>query len=455
MRRAFAMGAALLALAACTTSRVKPEADITVAGSVQRAGGAPVANSRVALTREGDAGDVILTLATLGFACLGGDQAPAICKSAKLTDTGSSGRFTYRMKGKDTQSTLGYSAVLAITAGLDPKNDEATGASTTYRFHVQTERLDLPIRLWEPRYDVQTGTFGGRVIFDAMSPRFIPSALQPGAFDYTVEFARGQETVWRIDDTHPGATFDPRVIEDSTGTVRVISAANNIDSTDVLGDEVAIALRSAARVYESPLDPPFSRGKPCAVQDEKGRRYAQSPCALTDGTFEEPFRPQACEGTPCTEPQHAAAAVDLERNVSATLVVVRGCEFTCSIESSTDGKTWRSVGVTREDLAAFPIRGKTLRYVRATGSSAAERLTEISVWTGKPALPVGSILVAPERFPTARQTTAAGPGARGGSGRAGDDRGGISPWTLVATGILGLAAGALVVTVIKRRKPAA
>jgi len=435
--------------ASCTPSRVKPEANINVSGTVQRVGGKAVPGARLALTREGDVGDVILTVATIGFACLDRVAGPAICLDARFTKTGANGAFTYKLKGKDTQSTFGASAVLSVTTSLDAKPNEARGSSTTYRFHVQTEKLNLPVRLWEPAFDARTGAFGARVTFARLPAGLAPSAVGQGAFGYTAEFARGTEIVWRIGHARPGEVFDPRVLEDSTGTMRVIASASDLHVSETLGDQIAIALRSGARSYESPLDPPVSRGKPCSVTDDKGHRYPQTPCRLTDGTFSERFNPTVCGGeSGCVEPRHGEAIVDLERRTAVSLIVIRGCEPSCRVETSLDGRSWRLVSfVTEGEAAALPLTtARAARYVRV--GSSADALTEVSVWSGHPSLPVGSLLVAPQRFPVGQGTGVAGPPAVRSKGS------GVSVWALVATGLLGLVAGAVGFALIKRRRGA-
>jgi hypothetical protein len=59
------------------------------------------------------------------------------------------------------------------------------------------------------------------------------------------------------------------------------------------------------------------------------------------------------------------------------------------------------------------------------------------------------LLVSPARFQTGGGSTSGGSGARREEGSD------IGIWALVAVGALGLAAGGLVVAMIKRRKPAA
>jgi hypothetical protein len=445
--------AALAVLAACTASRVDPKADIDISGSVQRANGVPVRDARLALTLEGDVGDVLLAITTVGLACLDREAGPAICRKARIASTRSNGGFTYRIKGKDTQSTFGYSAVLSLTTALARKENESSGSSTTYRFHVQTEKLNLPIRLWEPSLAGRTGSFGARIVFGRLPAGLVPKQLAVGSQGYTVEFTRGDEVVWRLGDARPVTVFDPRLLEDSSGTVRVIAAASNVHVSESLGDEIAFTMRSGSRAYESPLEPPDSRGRGCSVVDERGERYPIEPCALTDGTFAKEFMPITCSGeTGCVEPRHESAFIDLGRRVSASLVVVRGCGSTCRVEASVDGRTWRLIGLAQTDEAAFPLtRAVPARYVRVAGSPSVDGLTEISVWSGRPRVSDGSLLVAPQVFlpgPTSTPTDQ----AKGGATRSGD--GGFNVWALVATGLFAGVAGAAVGLFVRRKRAA-
>lgn len=57
MRRAAGSAVLLLiVVGACTASRVEPEQDVAVAGTVLRAENSPVSGAGVSLVREGDAG---------------------------------------------------------------------------------------------------------------------------------------------------------------------------------------------------------------------------------------------------------------------------------------------------------------------------------------------------------------------------------------------------------------
>jgi hypothetical protein len=453
VRKLIVAAAALAVLSACTASRVDPKADIDISGSVQRAGGVPVPGAQLALTLEGDAGDVLLAITTIGVACLDREAGPAICRKARITSTRSNGAFGYKIKGKDTQSTFGYSAVLSVTTALARKENESSGSSTTYRFHVQTEKLNLPIRLWEPSLAARTGSFGARISFGRLPAGLVPKQLAVGSQEYTVEFTRGDEVVWMLGDARPVTVFDPRVLEDSSGTVRVLAAASSVHVSESLGDEIAFTMRSGARQYESPLDPPVSRGKGCSVVDERGNRYPIAPCTLTDGTFAKEFTSIVCTGaTGCVEPRHEAAFIDLGQRVAASLVVVRGCRTTCRVETSIDARTWRLTGLAQTEQAAFPLtRAVAARYVRVSGSPSVDGLTQISVWTGPPRVAEGSLLVVPQVFlpnptPTPTDQAVSEPS------RSGDD--GFNVWALVATALFAGVAGAAVGLFVRRKRAA-
>ena len=449
-RTSVALIALGLLVTACTSSRVDPKADITLSGTVLRQGGTPVSGARVALQREGDAGDVFLVVASLGLTCIDSENAPAICERSRFASTGSNGTFTYKIKGKDTQSTFGFSAVLNLTTGIPPNEEEELGSNTTYRFHVQTESLNLPLRLWEPRLAARTGpAFGARVAFPKVSRTLLPRQLLSGGIDYAIEFDRGTETVWRIDRAQPIQRFDPRLLEDSAGTLRVLAQAENLHVSETLGDEVAFMLRSGTRPYESPIGAPFSRGKTCGLIDDKGKLYPISSCGLTDGSFKSEFNPSVCNGaTGCIEPAHASAYIDLRQRVVPSLIVVRGCSSGCRVETSPDGRTWRLAGVAQESsLTAIRVSAsRPTRYVRAVASPF-PRIAEISVWVGDAVVPDANLLVTPQRFTSPPPGNATRPPVASKPTK--DSR--FNFWALIAAMLLGAVASLGVLFVIRRR----
>jgi len=445
MRRPLAAIAALALLAfagpACTVSRVKPEANVDIGGTVRTADAA-VPGARLVMQREGDVGDVVLTIASIGFACLDSANSPAICHKGRFATANPSGAFVYHVKGRDTQSTFGGSAVLSISTALPATANEAAGASTTYRFHVQTEKVDLPIRLWDPAVDAGLTPAGVQVTFPPPAAGLIPRQLNLGV-RYTVEFIRGSEVVWRVFPAQPGVVFDPRLLEDSTGTMRVIASASRIHVTETLGDEVAFAMRSGARSYVGSAGTPLSRGAPCSVV-AAGKSVRVAPCRLTDGAFGDGFAPVVCSGsTACTEPPHESAIVDLQRSARVDLIVVRGCTRACRVEASLDGADWRLIGVGQGNEAAFALaQARSERYVRVSGPNEVDQLTEVSVWGPAKQSQPRSLLVAPTPSPAARGTVPAPTKTRS------------TVWIIVAVGILGAVSGGLIVWLARRRAPA-
>lgn len=449
MKRTLATLASTLLLAGCTVSEVNRDARIDIGGTVRRQNGAAAAGLRVALTRQADAGEVFTVFATLGLACI--DAHTDVCLGARVTRTGPDGRFVYVLKGRDTQGFAGQASTMVLTTGIGPRAEEATGPITTYRFQVQTEKLALPVGFWEPKLEGATGSFGARVTWTAVPGRVLPPGLGGAGRAYSVAFARGSETVWRVDKARSGVAFDVRVLEDSTGTGAVVAELDGEKVGDELGRKIDVVLRSGARAYESPADAPPSRGRACFVPDAKGRLVTQSPCRLTDGEFSEEFRPALCGGeTGCMEPAHTSAVIDLGSRRSLSLVVVRGCADRCTIETSRDRRTWRTAGVAAEQDTALRVAPPvSARYLRVSVQASVTGLREVSAWSGSGAVGAGPLFVEPGTVPS--------PGSPGSTSSpkaaAPIDRGNDSSLLrLVALGTLCAVLGALVATLVARRK---
>ncbi|MGH2785302.1 MAG: hypothetical protein ACRDJ1_08570, partial [Actinomycetota bacterium] len=376
--RSLAILAATFLLAACTASEVDSDARIDIGGAVARQNGDPIAGVRVAMSREADLGEVFAVFTTLGLACI--DAHTDVCLGSRVTRTDADGRFAYVLKGRDTQGFAGQASTMVLTAGIGPRPDEVTGPSTTYRFQVQTEKLDLPVRVWESRLDGATGSFGARVTWTAVPARVLPPGLGAADRSYSIAFARGDETVWTVGGARSGFAFDARVLEDSTGTGAVVASIDGEKVSDGLGRKIDIALRSGARAYESPAGAPPSRGRACFVSDADGGLVPQSPCRLTDGEFSEDFSPTVCGGeTGCVEPTHLSTIVDLGTRRPVSLVVVRGCANRCTIETSRDRRTWRTAGVAAAEDAALRVTPPVVaRFVRVSAPVSIAGLREVS-----------------------------------------------------------------------------
>jgi hypothetical protein len=447
--RSLAVLAATLLLGACTASEVDRDARIDIGGVVARQNGDPVAGVRAAMSREADLGEVFTVFTTLGLACI--DAHTDVCLGSRVTRTNSDGRFAYVLTGKDTQGFVGQASTMVLTAGIGPRPDEVSGPSTTYRFQVQTEKLDLPVRVWEPRLDGATGSFGARVTWTAVPGRVLPPGLGSADRSYSIAFARGDEVVWNVGGARSGFAFDARVLEDSTGTGAVVAAIDGEKVSDELGRRIDIALRSGARAYESPAGPPPSRGRACFVADADGQFVAQSPCRLTDGEFSDDFSPTVCgDATGCVEPTQLSTIVDLGTRRSVSLVVVRGCANRCTIETSRDRRTWRTAGVAAaEDAALRMTPPVSARFVRVSAPVSIAGLREVSAWTGGGGVAAGPLFVEPGALePPGSPGSTASPRAVVPIDRGNDS----STLRLVAVGVLCAVGGALATILVSRRK---
>jgi hypothetical protein len=139
------------------------------------------------------------------------------------------------------------------------------------------------------------------------------------------------------------------------------------------------------------------------------------------------------------------AVVDLSRPLGVDLIVVRGCRDRCVVETSTDLRAWRLVGSTDAERAAFPVASRwPARYVRVS-SPFIDDITEISAWSGRPRLPDASLLVAPNRFPTASGgASSASPGRTKPSG--------FGWWAVVAAALIGSVVGATAMLLARKRR---
>jgi hypothetical protein len=442
-----ALGAVLVA---CTgsPSEVDPDARIDIAGRVAHADGKAIPGVRVAMSREADLGEVFAVFATLGLACI--DAHTDVCLGSRITRSGSDGRFAYRLKGKDTQGFAGTASTMVLTSAAGPRADEVLGPISTYRFQVQTEALDIPLRMWEPRLEGATGSFGARVTWQRVPATAVPG-LNAATVAHEIEFRRDDEVVWTVGKARSGLAFDPRLLEDTVGSAAVTARLEDQRVSDARGRRVDLVLRSGARAYDSPAGAPPSRGRACAIADGSGRLVYQPTCALTDGDFEEDFAPSVCTGaSSCSEPPHRSAVVDLGAQRSLSLIVIRGCRDRCTVETSRDAKSWRGAGIASTEDAALRVAPLVrARYVRITASTTVDGLREVSAWTGGPGVAAGPLFVDPGAITKPGGTT---PPAASPTIIALDRGEGSSGWRLVALGALCAVGGALVATLLGRRK---
>lgn len=130
--------------------------------------------------------------------------------------------------------------------------------------------------------------------------------------------------------------FDIRVLED--GQAMLVS--HQTGTVDGLPAQYSASLVVTGHAV------PASRGAACVVEDSRGGALPQHPCGLTNGVLDQQWKPQddpACADGPCPgtlQNEHRDVTVLLPKPIDATLLVVRGCGFTCRVQVSTDGKTF-------------------------------------------------------------------------------------------------------------------
>jgi hypothetical protein len=368
MRCAAAVILAALVLAGCQASQIDTSATVTVSGRILRADGSPAGGVPVGLERELTAGDaltgVVILPLTLLTACLA-DPPPELCRgrNVRRATTAADGTYSFQLKGGDTQSFFGNARTLSLSAELPPGPGEVAGAAVNAGFRVQTENLVLKdLQLWQPKVTVGPGRIGWEPL--------------AGAGDYQVGVEAGGQPVWSFGGRGREVTFDPRILEDTAGSLAVSARS----STTADGTTVSVLHRSARVAYRSTAGPPLSRGRPCT----QSAGTSPATCTLTDGDFTTQLPAPATTTTAVPQtgatppPPPASATIDLGQPRAVSLLVVRGC--TCQVEGSADGRAWSTLGASAGSTAVVPARTSPARYVRLTG--ALTELREISVWGG-------------------------------------------------------------------------
>jgi hypothetical protein len=327
-------------------SRVDPKASVTISGTIRSADGSPLADRPVKLGAGVSIGDGTLAYLTLGLACTSG-----ICRGrVRDTETGSDGSYRFALKGKDTRSSFGEAESFLLTATAEPGEGQVSGASVSGRFTVQTTGVRLPVLdLVDPQLSVV-----GR------SGQVAASWTTRAAGPYALTFETASVVpVWRTSAAGSTTVVDPRLLEDSAG--RAVLSGGRSDK--VVGSDLTVSWRSPGVGYASAVGAPPSRGTACGT----------GACALTDGDLGTLARPVCPTTQPCT-----TTTVDLGRQVSSDLVVVRGCAGGCAVEVSPDGRVFRGIGSVSDAFGAVSFGRAPVRYVRV--GLGRDGLREVSVW---------------------------------------------------------------------------
>lgn len=362
----FAAAVVLGAVFACgPQSELGPDDEVTVRGSAFRQSGAVLSNTRVALVKEPDLGEVLTgftaIIGTIGTACLIEDPPP-LCDSARTTTTGSTGGYAFSLLGADTQGTVGQASHFNLSVRGPARPGAVAGPARTERFVIQSTLLEPPeLVLWEPEVSVATSASGIAVSSEG--------ALPEGATAATVAFGVPGALLWETAFSS-GTEVDGRFLEDASGTVSVHTRSS--------GPEFEHRFESEVHAFQSQTGAPPSRGTACVARGASGAGVAQSPCGLTDGDFATPWAPPEESAETLA---NKSVTVDLGAVREASLIVIRGAGDNV-VERSTDNQTW--VEVTLEGSFHRFLLPVDVRYVRIRPEQESGvlvgSLREVSVW---------------------------------------------------------------------------
>jgi hypothetical protein len=338
---------------------VAPEGP-AMTGTVRDAYGhaVPAAQVTVTLMRStGERSEIGLEATfSLGLSCLvekRGCQAP--------TSTGTSaadGSFAVPMPTNNgaTPVGVGLSAVAALADAARVGTELVLPATDR-----NGAKVDIPIaaKSMSPEHH-------GTAMTVTMPPVVGAITTAPSELTVTQLAANGTtaDATTDFSQTKVHQPFDTRLAEDSrlllTGrqTARINGSDAMLSATQIVtGDAV-----------------PISRGAACSLTDSEGKARPRHPCGLTDGVLGASWTPDddpACAKGPCpgtAQHDHRDMLITLPRSVTARLLVIRGCGFTCSVTVSADGKTYRDLPApgsqTVQGFYVQMLSGKPVRYVR-------------------------------------------------------------------------------------------
>jgi hypothetical protein len=385
-RRAGVVFAALaVLLGGCSMSKVDPDAEVSVRGTVQTADGSAAPDVRIGLLRVPDPIEVltqgIVVAGSFGVACMS-DDPPPVCRTVQGTKTDSNGGYRFRMTGDDVQGAFGQVSYFDLTAQGPAVGDQLYGPTVSTSFVVQRTELDVPdLRFWVPA-KMSAAADGGRFVirWDGNAPR---------GRTYTVNLTRDRLAIWD-QQVRSGDAVDARVLEDLTAGLH-LSASATQPGPDT---KFQTTYSSHGVRVTGTAGPPPSRGVRCFAHGAEGA-VRLDPCPLTDGAFDRGLAQQKCSaraqsasgpGATCND----WAYLDLGSRKPVGAVFVRSASPGTSLvlETSDDATQWTERA--RTDLGNFQrhtlSEEPTARYVRlrstagGTADTAIAGLTEVSVW---------------------------------------------------------------------------
>jgi hypothetical protein len=398
-RSAAALLAALSLLAGCVDSSIEAGSTAPVGpnnlpphaaavtgpamtGKVTNTAGAPVPGATVTVTllrSKAERTAVGLQAAfSLGLSCFTekrGCRAPTSSGTVALD-----GSYAVAMPKNNGDAPIGVAlGVVAPSSPDDPGSRVGTSLQLPAE-DVAGAKIDVPLAgaLAQLRPS-------GHQLQVVMPPVTGARATGPTTVTVTQLPADGDVSTAKTDLTQSPVNlpFDLRIGEDSRLLIDAMQPAR-IGHYD--------ATLSATRVLAGDTVP-ASRGAACSVTDSQGNPRTQRPCGLTDGALGTPWQlddDPRCANGPCpgtAQHDHRDVLITLTRSVRATLLVVRGCAFTCTVTVSADGKHFRDLpappsGTSTSGFYVQPLSGAPVRFVRvqtATGGFFTS-LREVSVF---------------------------------------------------------------------------
>jgi len=340
-----------------------------LAGTVRNQAGKPVPGATVTVTllrSKAERTSVGIGAAfSLGLTCFTEKRG---CRAPTSSGTvARDGSFAVAMPTNNGDPPVGVAVgVVALTSPGDP--DSRVGTTLELPARAATgATVTIPLAA----APAQLQTHGTQL--QVVMPK-VAGAVATGATTVTVTQLAAEGDVsgatTDLTATPVKLPFDLRIGEDSRLLVAAAQPAK-------VGKYKATL--SATRVIAGDTVP-GSRGAACTVTDSQGKPRKQRPCGLTDGALDTAWTPDddpKCVNGPCpgtAQHDHRDVLITLRKPINATLLVVRGCGFTCTVTVSSDGRYFRELPAPQNSgTSGFYVQklsGAPVRYIRvrtATG----------------------------------------------------------------------------------------
>ena len=340
-----------------------PRLDATLEGRVVDAAGDAQSGVQVEVRREAsfaEHGNAFAAfLFTAGFACIAG--ACDTDSTTFQTATGPDGGYRATLP-KAHLPGFETDADWFVTASRPPAEGHVAGATSGDEFEVADavqRPPDLPLWLTAPELTV------GPEGITTTWPLLDPDPFEGGRLSYTLAFLDGRGApVWSVPLARAGDRLDPRVLEDTRGSV-LLAARGDVKAGHTTYHRTVAAPQPA---LTGPAGAPPSRGAPCELPGA-----APGPCWLTDGDL---------AGAGPAEPPVATATITVPE-MRAGLLVVRGCGQ-CAVEFSADGAAWQPTTLDRRTGLTVLTSETPVRFVRLSLEGGVQRAAEVSLWPAPP-----------------------------------------------------------------------